>query len=173
NSQPLSNRTALLRILDAAANRAREGLRVIEDWVRFAWDDAHLTECLKRIRHDLAAALARIPWERRLAARDTQADVGTRISTLSEQNRETLADVLIANFLRVEESLRSLEEFGKIIDPTVSEAIEQIRYRTYTVQRATDATRVGIERLAAARLYVVLDGRPTVEEFEQLAQGLI
>ena len=57
---------ALLRILDAAANRAREGLRVIEDWVRFALDDAHLTECLKQIRHDLAAALACIPWEQRL-----------------------------------------------------------------------------------------------------------
>ncbi len=35
-SQPVSDQMALLRILDAAANRAREGLRVIEDWVRFA-----------------------------------------------------------------------------------------------------------------------------------------
>ena len=56
--QHFSDQMALLRILDAAANRTREGLRVIEDWVRFALDDAHLTGCLKQIRHDLAAALA-------------------------------------------------------------------------------------------------------------------
>src|SRR5271157_5463329 len=115
-SQQVSHRMALLRILDAAANRAREGLRVIEDWVRFALDDGHLTECLKQIRHDLAAALACIPWEQRLAARETQADVGTRIATHSEANRAGPVDVLTANFLRLEESLRSLEEFGKILD---------------------------------------------------------
>jgi thiamine-phosphate pyrophosphorylase len=32
---------------------------------------------------------------------------------------------------------------------------------------------VGLERLAAARLYVLLDGRSSVEEFERLVQGLI
>ena len=148
NSPPVSDQMALLRILDAAANRAREGLRVIEDWVRFALDDAHLTGCLKQIRHDLAAALAGIPWEQRLAARETQADVGTGITTPSEHSREKLSDVLTANFLRLQEGLRSLEEFGKIIDPAVGAAVEQLRYRTYTVQRAIDATRVGLERLA-------------------------
>jgi thiamine-phosphate pyrophosphorylase len=171
--QPVSHRTALLRVLDAAANRAREGLRVIEDWVRFALDDAHLTGCLKKVRHDLAAALAGIPWEQRLAARETQADVGTGITTPSETSRAGLADVLTANFLRVEESLRSLEEFGKILDPAVGRAIEQLRYRAYTLQRATDSTRVGLERLAAARLYVLLDGRSSVEEFQRMAQGLV
>ncbi len=173
NSPHVSHQMALLRILDAAANRAREGLRVIEDWVRFALDDAHLTECLKQLRHDLATALAHIPWEQRLAARETQADVGTDITTQSEHNRGKLIDVLTANFLRLQESLRSLEEFGKIIDPSIGIAIEQLRYRAYTIQRATDSTRVGLERLATARLYVVLDGRSSVEEFQRTAQGLI
>ncbi|MEI8371395.1 MAG: thiamine phosphate synthase [Planctomycetota bacterium] len=173
NSQYISNPIALLRILDAAANRAREGLRVIEDWARFALDDAHLTECLKQIRHDLAAALACIPWEQRLAARETQADVGTGITTPSEHSREKLSDVLMANFLRLQESLRSLEEFGKIINPTIGCAVEQIRYRTYTVQRAIDSTRIGLDRLATARLYVLLDGQATVEQFERMAQRLI
>ena len=139
---------------------------MIEDWVRFAWDDTHLTECLKQIRHDLAAALAGIPWEQRLAARETQADVGTGITTLSEHSRQTPLAVLTANVLRLQEALRSLEEFGKIIDPAIGEAIEQIRYRSYTIQRAIDSTRLGLERLVAARLYVLLDGRSSVGEFE-------
>jgi len=173
NSLHIPDQMALLRVLDAAANRAREGLRVIEDWVRFAWDDAHLTDCLKRIRHDLTAILIRVPWQRRLAARETQADVGTGITTLSEHNRETIQDVLIANFLRLQESLRSLEEFGKILDPAVGREVERLRYRTYTVQRAIDSTRVGLERLAVARLYVLLDGRSSAEEFQRLAEALI
>jgi thiamine-phosphate pyrophosphorylase len=173
NSQHISDQMALLRILDAAANRAREGLRVIEDWVRFALDDAHLTDCLKQIRHDLTTALAGVSWEQRLAARETQADVGTGITTPSEHSRGNLLDVLTANFLRLQEGLRSLEEFGKIVDPTVGAMVEQLRYRTYTVQRAIDSTRIGLERLARARLYVLLDGQSAVEQFERMAQQLI
>jgi thiamine-phosphate pyrophosphorylase len=44
------------RILDASANRAREGLRVIEDYVRFVLDDPGLTRRLKQVRHRLAEA---------------------------------------------------------------------------------------------------------------------
>ena len=71
---------ALLRILDAAANRAREGLRVIEDYIRFALDDRHLTDCCKQARHALADTLAGVPPLQRLAARETQADVGTALT---------------------------------------------------------------------------------------------
>jgi thiamine-phosphate pyrophosphorylase len=172
-SENTADRIAVLRILDAAANRTREGLRVLEDWVRFALDDPHLTACLKQIRHDLAGALASVPWEQRLAARDTEADVGTAIHTSAEFARNNVAEVLTANFLRVQEGLRSLEEFGKVLDPAIGQAIGQLRYRTYSLQRAIDATRVACERLAAARLYVLLDGRESVEEFERLAQQLI
>ncbi len=173
NNQHAIDRTATLRILDAAANRGREGLRVVEDWVRLALDDVHLTECLKRLRHDLAAALSPIPWNQRLAARDTQADVGTTVHTASEFTRETATEVVTANFLRLQESLRTLEEFGKLFDPTVGQAVGRIRYRTYTLQRAIDATCAGLERLASARLYVLLDGRPSVDDFERMAQRLI
>ncbi len=45
------------RVLDASANRAREGLRVVEDYVRFALDDAMLTRRLKEVRHRLDQAI--------------------------------------------------------------------------------------------------------------------
>jgi thiamine-phosphate pyrophosphorylase len=163
----------MLRIVDAAANRGGEGLRVIEDWVRFGLDDSHLSACLKQLRHDMATALAGIPWSRRLAARDTEADVGTTIHTESEYRREDVAGLLAANFLRIEESLRTLEEFGKLLDPAVGQVIGPLRYRSYTLQKAVAATRTGLDRLADARLYVLVDGRTSVEEFEQLALRLI
>ncbi|MFQ5735034.1 MAG: Clp protease N-terminal domain-containing protein, partial [Planctomycetaceae bacterium] len=46
-----------LRTLDAAANRAREGLRVVEDFTRFHLNDAFLTRLLKESRHELANAV--------------------------------------------------------------------------------------------------------------------
>lgn len=162
-----------LRVLDAAANRAREGLRVIEDFVRFVLDDRHLTNLCKQLRHDLTSALEMVPPEQRLVARETQADVGTVLTTDSEQSRSDPAGVLSANFARLQESLRSLEEFAKLLDANMAERFKQLRYRSYTLQRAIDMTRHSLERLAAARLYVLIDGRASAEEFERLAGGLI
>ena len=160
---------AVFRILDAAANRAREGLRVVEDYVRFVLDDRHLTEQFKRLRHEFAAVLERIPIQQGLAARETQADVGTTFSTPSEQSRSNAAGVLTANLLRLEESLRSLEEFGKLLDAAMAADLERLRYRVYTLQRAVEITRGSLERLETARLYVLLDGGKSPDELQRLA----
>lgn len=162
-----------LRAVDAAANRAREGLRVVEDFVRFVLDDRHLTGRCKQLRHDLAAALDRVSGEHRLAARETRVDVGTGLATESERRRGAPAHVVGASFARLQEALRSLEEFGKLIDADMAADIEQIRYRSYTLQRAVEITRTSLERLARARLYVLIDGRESAAEFQQLARSLV
>jgi thiamine-phosphate pyrophosphorylase len=172
-NSPASQSTATLRILDAAANRAREGLRVVEDYLRFVLDDRHLTNLCKQLRHDLTDALNRIPIEHRLASRETQADVGAVLTTSGEHRRADATDVLRANFARLQESLRSLEEFGKLLDESLAAEFKQMRYRTYTLQRAADITQHSIRRLADARLYVLIDGRSSIEEFERLARSLI
>jgi thiamine-phosphate pyrophosphorylase len=162
-----------LRIIDAAANRGREGLRVVEDYVRFVLDDLHLTRLLKSLRHDLTAALARFSLSERLAARETQADVGTRVETPAERRRGDSVAVLAANFARLQESLRSLEEFAKVLDRDASVPFEQLRYRSYTLQRAVEATRWGLERLGHARLYVLIDGGSALDAFCRLAEQLV
>ena len=169
----VADKIATLRVLDTSGNRAREGLRVVEDYVRFVLDDRHLTQLCKQLRHDLSDTLRRISMEQRVAARETQADVGTGLSTAAEQYRVDAAGVLAANFARLQEAIRSLEEFGKLFDPGLAAVFKQLRYRTYTLQRAVDITRGSIERLADARLYVLIDGRPSIEEFARLARGLI
>jgi thiamine-phosphate pyrophosphorylase len=105
---------ALLRLMDAAANRAREGIRAIEDYCRFIRDDRDLTERLKAFRHDLSAALSHIPPLQLIEARDTRADVGTDLDVEAEHRRGSPADVATANFKRVQEALRSLEEYSKL-----------------------------------------------------------
>lgn len=146
------------RILDASANRAREALRVIEDYCRLALNDAFLSGELKRLRHDLAQALADLEPNLLLQARDTLGDVGTTLSTEQEQQRHSLTAVVQANLKRLQEALRSLEEYGKLHGPRLGRVLEQLRYRAYTLERAILVGSSARQRLAEARLYVLVTG---------------
>ena len=168
-----TDETAMLRILDSSANRAAEAIRVVEDYLRFALDDAHLSLLAKQIRHDLNTVLSSLTLPQRLAARDTLHDVGTETSTETEQQRANLGEVLAANFSRLQQSLRSLEEFTKIEHADLSVALEQLRYRVYTLHRAVGIAHQSNERLAAAELYVLIDGRENEASFRTLAAELV
>jgi len=88
------------------------------------------------------------------AARDTPGDTGTSITHPQEQIRHNVTQVLQANFCRVEEALRSLEEFGKIYRPEMADACKQFRYQVYTLE----STVLGHQRfqlLMQAQLYLV------------------
>lgn len=123
--------STLHRVIDANANRAREALRVLEDAARFHVDDAELTEALKRIRHDLRAALHQLPAGILDANREVESDVGTAISVPGELTRSTYADVVAAAAARLSEALRSIEEACKVLDSGLSQRIEPLRYRGY------------------------------------------
>jgi thiamine-phosphate pyrophosphorylase len=165
--------TAALRIFDAAANRALEGLRVVEDVARFGMDDQHLTACLKDIRHACAEAISKVDVLSRVRSRETQADVGTEIRTRRESDRQSLADILTANFRRTEESLRTLAETAKLLQPQLAERFEQSRYQLYTVERAVTLCNHSNDTLAQARLYVLVSGMDNREILSQYASVLI
>jgi thiamine-phosphate pyrophosphorylase len=151
---------ATLRILDANANRAREALRVAEDYARFALDSPRLTEALKSLRHRLREALDAfgLPADALLAARDTPADVGTALATEPELRRANAADVARAAFKRLEEALRSLEEYGKTVSVEAARAVAAIRYAAYELE--LQALKLPRSRLSQARLYVLLGPAP-------------
>jgi thiamine-phosphate pyrophosphorylase len=165
--------TALLRILDAAANRATEGLRVVEDSLRLAHDDRHLTSLAKQLRHELAETLARFPAADRHAARDTRHDVGTELSTPTEASRSDLAAVAAASFKRIEQALRSLEEYSKLIAADLGARFESLRYRCYTLEKAANLTAEGLRRLEGTRLYVLIDGGGSAAEFTAMVKSLV
>jgi thiamine-phosphate pyrophosphorylase len=146
------------RILDANGNRAREALRVLEDYCRFVLADALLSREMKELRHGLADALTVLPGGVLLAARDTEADVGTAITTPREQQRYALRDVVAANIKRLQESLRTLEEYGKLRSADLGTKLESLRYRAYTLEQMLQSRdREGaVAKLAEARLYVLL-----------------
>ncbi len=154
--------TDTLRVMDASANRAREGLRVVEDIVRFVLDDPHLTGLLKQLRHDLGTALEPLDGGRFLAARDTTGDVGTSVTTRQEYQRDSLRDILDANLGRVQESLRTLEELAKLNThelptnvPSAAALFERTRYDLYTLHKALAGTLEARRRLDGRVLYLL------------------
>jgi len=125
-----SNR-AYLRLIDANLNRCREGLRVIEDTARFVLKREREYRQLRRFRHRLDL-LTRAIYPALLRERNASGDTGR---TIAEGGRERLADVVGANFRRIEESLRVLEEYGKLISPTAAPALKAIRFAAYTLEK--------------------------------------
>jgi thiamine-phosphate pyrophosphorylase len=166
---PQANRpadtTGIYRILDAEANRAAEGLRVIEDYLRFVLADGHLTELAKRLRHDLTAALAPLEGVDRLSARESASDVGAVLAAPPGSARTTVADVAAASFKRVQQALRSLEEYSKLVDPKVAAAIEPLRFRVYTLEKSAGLTAYAVDRL--------VEGRRSEQEFAALVSLLV
>jgi thiamine-phosphate pyrophosphorylase len=126
------------RIIDANANRAREGLRVLEDLARFALDRADLCEAAKQLRHELVSAVSALPLDpvHRLASRDTLGDVGTSISTPAEFHRAGVRSVALAAAARTTEAIRCLEEAAKLLgEPGVAGRFERARYAAYTLEK--------------------------------------
>ena len=69
-----------------------------------------------------------------------------------------LWDVCAASLKRTEQSLRSLEEYGKLVDADFAGQCESLRYRLYTLEKAIDVGRSSRDRLEGVRLCVLVDG---------------
>jgi thiamine-phosphate pyrophosphorylase len=171
--QPTNEQGDAFRILDANANRAAEGLRVVEDFVRFILDDALLARTCKEIRHQTSEVLRQLDPIRLAAARDSLRDVGLEITTESEYQRTSTRQVAQANLKRVQQAMRSLEEFAKTIAPDVGRKIERLRYECYTLEKAILANVHGSERLQQAKLYVLIDGAKSLDDFQVRTQTLV
>lgn len=129
-------REKVLRILDANANRAREGLRVVEDYCRFVLDDADLSSAIKNMRHDITDHLNAIAdASTLLGARDSESDVGAQEPEASPTARHTPTDVVVANIKRAQEALRCLEEYSKALDTTSAEAFKKLRFDLYALEK--------------------------------------
>ncbi len=162
----------MLRLLDANANRAREALRVLEDYTRFVLDDESLSGRLKGLRHDLAAATE--DWQgEAILHRDTPGDVGTFITTSTEQAREGMDEVLIAAGKRLGEALRSLEEYSKTFSSTDAKKIESIRYRFYDIEQAIARTLRPAKLFSAVRLYVLITESACKNDWSKTAEAAI
>ena len=121
-------------MIDANINRISEGLRVIEDVARFDFESVQMTESLKTLRHKVRKTIHGVADI--LEGRDTVNDPGILVSaeTLLDQ-KENLIDLVSANFKRVQEGCRVVEETLKIEGAyEASKRYESMRFESYTLE---------------------------------------
>jgi thiamine-phosphate pyrophosphorylase len=126
----------IYRIVDANLNRAREGVRVVEEVARLYLDDAALSSRFKKLRHELTGVARKSFDERKLLSfRDSQGDVGADSMGSLEKKRANVTSIVQANLRRSQEATRVLEEFGKLINPDSARAFKRIRFRLYILEQ--------------------------------------
>jgi thiamine-phosphate pyrophosphorylase len=126
----------LFRIIDANINRASEGLRVLEDVARFHYDNGNVSEKLKKMRHDIRKNIMSCLAEC-LNERDSLNDVGISISKeLKIDDKASLVELITANFKRVQEALRVIEENLKVVGMyETSKLYEDFRFMSYLLEK--------------------------------------
>ena len=128
------NKNKILRVIDANYNRAKEGMRVVEDIFRFIEEDDPMRALARAIRHGISKYTpARLLLDA-AQTRDSSKDLGRKTDIL-ELSRSSVNDILIANLQRAKEALRVLEECFKITCPKNVAKIKQLRYQLYEAEK--------------------------------------
>lgn len=118
------------RIIDANLNRASEAARVVEDIARFHISSAALAAEAKSIRHTIRKLPDTLGIDnlQLLESRDAESDV-LRAEVRSPRNN--MQDIACANFKRLEEAFRVLEE----VAPSASAVLSNLRYQSYSLEK--------------------------------------
>ncbi len=145
----------LVRMLDANLNRAREGLRVVEDWFRFM-RESDLAERWRTLRHRfsrlegrLRGRVGEVPFQR--AVEDDPGRENPSRAYSSE------LEVLQANLSRIKSAVRVVEETCRALAPgdLVGEW-QAFRFAVYELE-ADSLGRISGRRLEGINLYLIFD----------------
>ncbi len=154
---------AIHRLIDANLDRGREGLRVLEDWARFGLDRADLVVRIKDLRQRLG--LLHHPSYKQ--ARHTATDCSAGLAHPAQGQRRGADAVMAANAARVQEALRVLEEFGRLIDTALASEAATLRYELYDIELdLLHASRNGDQRrrlLQGCHLYLITSPMENLE----------
>jgi len=127
------------RTIDANINRLREGLRVIEDILRYEYNSENIIRKIKFLRHEISI-IDKTTFEKRIVFRDSKNDPGFNNVGQNEKKRENLKDILRANLLRSQEASRVLEELLKSENDDLSNSSKKIRYSIYEIEKEIFST---------------------------------
>ncbi len=121
-----------LRIIDANFNRVREALRVIEDICRFSAIEKDLQIKLREIRHYFAISYIKYFDLLPIMKRDVASDAGRKNLP---HIAKTLREILLRNFLRIEEGFRCIEECSAVVCPESVSVWQKLRFSIYEIEQ--------------------------------------
>lgn len=158
----------LYRIIDANFNRAREALRVMEEYCRFGLNNPALFGWAKQCRHRLCQSMKGIDPQKRLLNRDVDSDVGRELKVAGQLQRQSVEDCFTAAAKRASEALRALAESIQTIDPAVSDIMEKIRFEVYALEKKAVLFSCAKQKFQSIRLYVLINATNQTDEREVL-----
>ena len=120
----------IAQIIDANLDRAREGLRVLEDWARFGLGHQDFVIKIKNFRQLLGKNHLEI-YKR---YRNNIEDRCKGLSHIEQIKRKDPNEIISSNSARVQEALRVIEEFSRGHNIHLSEIASEIRYEIYTLE---------------------------------------
>ena len=120
----------IAQIIDANLDRAREGLRVLEDWARFALGRKDLVMSFKNFRQTLGKHHLKIYKD----SRNFIADKCAGLSHPEQFKRNNVSSIICSNAARVQEALRVIEEFTRDHNQNLCKISSEIRYEIYNLE---------------------------------------
>ena len=157
----------IFQIIDANLDRAREGLRVLEDWARFGLGKEEYVKRIKNFRQILGKNHLEIYKK----SRNHGQDKCQGLTHVEQKNKKKPEQIISSNSARVQEALRVIEEFSKLNNHELSKIASQIRYEIYTLEIDLLNLNIGKkseEILKENNLYVITDQKEnllqTIEE---------
>jgi len=120
----------IAQIIDANLDRAREGLRVLEDWARFALGRKDLVINIKNFRQNLGRHHLKEYKESRNFIKDECAG----LSHPEQFKRNNASSIISSNAARVQEALRVIEEFSRDHNQNLCNISSEIRYEIYNLE---------------------------------------
>ena len=151
----------LPRILDANANRAREGLRTAEDYARFILNDLNFAENLRIVRQGLTTVLLSIP-QLSIALVDSRNVVSDPLQPANWTDEvrsakfETPVETAQRGLKRAQEALRVLEEYLRTSHPQSATEFSKFRYSAYELEQRLIGVGPSMRTLLDAKVYVLL-----------------
>lgn len=147
----------IYRVIDVSLNRITEGLRVVEDILRFHLDHP-LWKQIKDLRLEVAQLIEYFPKAYLRGSRNAEKDPGLRANSNIELDRRSEMSIIDANISRVKEALRAIEECSKLVlhDVEVIKHIKYLRRRIYGIEKSLS---IMYERrwLSTMNLYFIAD----------------
>ena len=120
----------IAQIIDANLDRAREGLRVLEDWARFALGRKDLVESFKDFRQILGKHHLKIYKE----SRNFITDECVGLSHPEQFKRNNTSSIICSNAARIQEALRVIEEYSRAHNQKLCKISSEIRYEIYNLE---------------------------------------
>ena len=159
------------QIIDANLDRAREGLRVLEDWARFALGRKDLVKQFKDFRQILGKSHLIIYKK----SRNTIIDECNGLTHPEQFKRNDTARIISSNAGRVQEALRVIEEFSRNHNEDLYNSASKIRYSIYQLEielLEANSNHYLKSILRENNLYfITLESKNLLEETKQILEG--